>query len=765
MRKTILTILGIVLLASSAFGNDVLFKMVMKGGSSSNVNVASGANQDLSSYYHFYDLGGSALVHNGQKSEATVIDAGCARITNSDGYIQITLSEGKSLQIGDIISITGVANKNNYLFVHGTGGSSGRPNETPYRITMNNDDLVASYTVVSEDVLVGKSVFYINEGNNATYVKAVTVSRPDNSKEFYSFENENASIAKSVESTLKNGLIVKNDADGHNNITTNNELYLAGDAPSRYIAIPLREPCAKIEVWAYRSTTSDEARSLYLTDNKSLWGQNTLLTQSNTNALTKREKSYDAGSRPYDKNLYISSSKGAWYIRAIRVTYAVRSDANLVIKKDAAAISSLTIPLGATTHTYCDIETSSTVAWKRTASASNIVNIKPRPEETPTQIGFKGLKEGVVTVTISQDASEDYHAAEATLTVTVEPKAKSLATFDVDSEGLTPSGSNPLTKDNYMLSVVSGDDAGFARNSNSIYVVKNINETLTRVQALRLQSGTYRITVPTNIRIEKVTILGQSYSENASSSLSVDGSANIIEFPAKSESTESKTHEFTIKNPAAGKSIDIVVNKASCVIMELYGVESTLYPVTINHGWASFCAPEDVELPEGMTAYYAKEERDLNDDVTLYVVALEGNKVPANEGVILSAETDGAYQLRATTDAPALADNRFGYTTKRTANPNVANTYTLWYDSAEDAVVFAKYTGAYIPANKAYYTYSAPGGGDAPKRIRLVMTNENTATGIESQELKANSQKLIENGQLIIIKNGVRYNAQGQIVK
>ena len=36
---------------------------------------------------------------------------------------------------------------------------------------------------------------------------------------------------------------------------------------------------------------------------------------------------------------------------------------------------------------------------------------------------------------------------------------------------------------------------------------------------------------------------------------------------------------------------------------------------------------------------------------------------------------------------------------------------------------------------------------------------------VESQELKAKSQKLIENGQLIIIKNGARYNAAGQAVK
>ena len=44
---------------------------------------------------------------------------------------------------------------------------------------------------------------------------------------------------------------------------------------------------------------------------------------------------------------------------------------------------------------------------------------------------------------------------------------------------------------------------------------------------------------------------------------------------------------------------------------------------------------------------------------------------------------------------------------------------------------------------------------------------EDKPTGIEqiNQEPRANSQKLFENGQFIIIKNGVRYNAQGQEIQ
>ena len=70
-----------------------------------------------------------------------------------------------------------------------------------------------------------------------------------------------------------------------------------------------------------------------------------------------------------------------------------------------------------------------------------------------------------------------------------------------------------------------------------------------------------------------------------------------------------------------------------------------------------------------------------------------------------------------------------------------------------------------LKAHKAFI--DVPSGNPAPSRLRFVFNEENAATSIEanSQQPMANSQKLIENGQLYIIRNGVRYNAQGMIVK
>lgn len=65
---------------------------------------------------------------------------------------------------------------------------------------------------------------------------------------------------------------------------------------------------------------------------------------------------------------------------------------------------------------------------------------------------------------------------------------------------------------------------------------------------------------------------------------------------------------------------------------------------------------------------------------------------------------------------------------------------------------------------RAYFSVAGVVPGAAPK-ARIVQ-RENTTTDVESiQHSTISNQKIIENGQLFIIKNGVKYNAQGQIVK
>jgi hypothetical protein len=73
----------------------------------------------------------------------------------------------------------------------------------------------------------------------------------------------------------------------------------------------------------------------------------------------------------------------------------------------------------------------------------------------------------------------------------------------------------------------------------------------------------------------------------------------------------------------------------------------------------------------------------------------------------------------------------------------------------------------WLNANRAYINkatlLSVPPKSPVPGRRRVSMgeTSENGATGMENTVIAPNSLKVIENGQLIIIRDGVKFNAMG----
>ena len=168
------------------------------------------------------------------------------------------------------------------------------------------------------------------------------------------------------------------------------------------------------------------------------------------------------------------------------------------------------------------------------------------------------------------------------------------------------------------------------------------------------------------------------------------------------------------------------------------------------------------QLPAGTEAYVAE----LNtNELLMTKIAENGQVIPAGNAVILKSEA-ASVDLIATDDAPVSfsATNDLHGVDFETAAP--ANCYVLSGHSTDYSVTgvgFYEFSGM-IPAHKAYLTISG-GAAYAPKKLRFVFNNEQQATGIDNAADGIMSEKRIENGQFVIIKNGVRYNAQGQIVK
>ena len=68
-----------------------------------------------------------------------------------------------------------------------------------------------------------------------------------------------------------------------------------------------------------------------------------------------------------------------------------------------------------------------------------------------------------------------------------------------------------------------------------------------------------------------------------------------------------------------------------------------------------------------------------------------------------------------------------------------------------------------LPSLRALFTISTPSSIAPRARVAL---GENVETGLDNNQLpNTNIQKVLENGQLIIIRDGVKYNVQGQVIK
>ena len=165
------------------------------------------------------------------------------------------------------------------------------------------------------------------------------------------------------------------------------------------------------------------------------------------------------------------------------------------------------------------------------------------------------------------------------------------------------------------------------------------------------------------------------------------------------------------------------------------------------------------ELPAGVNAYLAK----ISDDaLTLTKIADAGDVLPNNVAVIFRSTVANFTLTPSTGEAVTYnaADNSLQGTDVSMATP--ANCYVL---SDEDNVIsFYQYSASNLNAHKAYVIYTGS-QSVAPRRMPFIFNEEQTATGMEERESNVENRKVIENGQLVIIRDGVRYNAFGQVVE
>ena len=174
-----------------------------------------------------------------------------------------------------------------------------------------------------------------------------------------------------------------------------------------------------------------------------------------------------------------------------------------------------------------------------------------------------------------------------------------------------------------------------------------------------------------------------------------------------------------------------------------------------------------VAWPEGVQAYTATAEgNSLNMNAIPRVSEIL--TIPADNGVLLrrerANEEDNISFILLTPTQKSESEHMAGNVFRGYENNNVtvlAPSYVLYGDK-NHGVGFYRFGGATYQAFRAFY--HPVSANNAPARISLNFNHSGQTTGVEkvSAEL-GGSGKTIRNGQLIILRDGREYNAQGQL--
>lgn len=191
-----------------------------------------------------------------------------------------------------------------------------------------------------------------------------------------------------------------------------------------------------------------------------------------------------------------------------------------------------------------------------------------------------------------------------------------------------------------------------------------------------------------------------------------------------------------------------------------YDPSAFKYDIELNgHYLATFSAPENVIIPDGLSAYTAKFQGEQD---YLIVNKINSTYIPANTGVILFNPLGGKgsnYQKNfslvkytGTDPMPSITNNELK-PASAWVYPFEGTVYVL-----HDSEMWL-YNGANMKDNKAYLHVQS---SNAPQRIRMVFSEEQ---GVENVAAEGKAVKFVENGRVFIKRGDKVYNLQGQLVK
>ena len=240
---------------------------------------------------------------------------------------------------------------------------------------------------------------------------------------------------------------------------------------------------------------------------------------------------------------------------------------------------------------------------------------------------------------------------------------------------------------------------------------------------------------------------------------------DLYKFPQNADDVMFYGVTAGFKTSTAGNYILSLTQSGNTHLTDVSIVEaSSCVAVTLGtNGYATFASPYALDLtalPTGVKAYKAAV-----DGENVNFTRVDDQSVPAYTGVLLAGTASQDVDINVAASSTAVEDNAFK-----------VNVFGRTFDAAENTKYFGLKANTLtfglfnpesvaIPNNKAYLTTTTTSA-------RLVISFEDedpmAINAIEAAETKAEGLKdgkyLIGN-KIVLVKNGVKFNANGQILK
>jgi len=240
---------------------------------------------------------------------------------------------------------------------------------------------------------------------------------------------------------------------------------------------------------------------------------------------------------------------------------------------------------------------------------------------------------------------------------------------------------------------------------------------------------------------------------NAKASISISSGNATITFQG------SNTRNIIRFNTSDGqKKFSCYSSTSDFPVVQIY---KEVPAVTVSSaGWTTYVAPENVSFPYGVSGYIASITSSSSIHLTEILAAPKGTAV-----VIKAAQ--GTYPLEVVAaDACDDVDDNILQASDGSVTGNGSTIYALGVgkegDNEGKVGFFLVNTDVTVPAGKAYLTYS--GSGPAPSMIRIEDEVE-VITNIENIEANEKAVKFIENGRILILRDGITYDALGRKIR